>query len=113
MLGFGSPLHTETLTVSTSSQGGPDADGVPARVEGPSIVLAGCNVQPVSTVQATDGGLHVTTTYRVSAPGVDWQIAAGERVTWRQPGEWFVVGDPQQFTAVLPHTEFTISTERG
>lgn len=115
MLGFASSLHRETVTVAAVVQGAPDASGVPVATPAAPVALQGCNVQGQATTQDTDGGLRAVTSYRVSAPGVGHNVAAGAPVTWRLPGAWFVDGDPIEFTATgaLDHTEFVISRVSG
>ena len=115
MLGFGSSLHRETVTVATWASGDADADGVPAKVPGPDLVLESCNVQAQTTTQVIDGGVQTITSYRVSAPGIGHGVRRGAKVTWRLPGTWFVEGTGLEFaaTGLLDHTEFTITNVEG
>lgn len=112
---FGSSLHRETVTVALEVEGEPDADGVPTRTPGASLVLEGCNVQPVTTTQVIDGGVQVVTVYRVSAPGLGWGVRPNRLVSWRLAGPWYVQGDAIEFagTGALDHTEFLIARTKG
>lgn len=113
---FASSLHHDTLTFAISSSGDPDADGVPVSNPAPALTVPGCNVQPVATVQTTDGGVQTVTSYRASLPGTGHAIAPGTPATWLgHDGQWAVDGEPLEYsgTGALDHTEVTITRARG
>lgn len=113
---FSSPLHNHTLTFELTTGGTGDGDGVPASSPRPALVVEGCNVQPRSAVQTSDGGVQTTTSYRASLPGVGYAIPAGTSVTWPgHPGPWWVEADPLEYTGTgdLDHTELTLTSIGG
>lgn len=110
------PFHAETITLTRSTPGPPDEDGVPTTTV-VTVEVPGCNVQPyvirggTEVVTNTD---QVTDRYSVSCPlgsGID----ENDRITWRGD-EYLVWGKPQDYhTAVhrLDHTEFFMTRFLG
>lgn len=106
------PLETETVTVHQRKSGKP-VGGI-APVTTVDIVIAGCDVDPAGTTETLGNATPVTDRYKVITGTGDVQEAVTEsdKVTWRGK-EYAVLGEPQHYYDVLPHTEFLIVRVKG
>ncbi|MBM6622667.1 hypothetical protein JTF08_13710 [Micrococcaceae bacterium RIT802] len=105
-------LHHETIQLVTTTQGLPDADGIPTTVETPGNPYGGYNVQPVGTTESL-GGLNVITgRWRVSGPLLT-AAKAGDSILWRGT-TYPIEGEPQHYmSGALDHTELIIKRQEG
>lgn len=106
-------LHAETITLIHVEHGEPDDSGVASETT-TETEIAGCNVQPVGTQETIGEVEPVTGRWRVStrAGEVHDEILVSDRVRYR--GEVLeILGYPQHYRSVRPHTEFTIYRTGG
>lgn len=109
-------LHKETVTVHQAATSTEETDdrGNPIVTPGKTIVLTGCNVQPVGTDESIGDPAPVTSRWRVSTRKGDVRddITEHDTVTWRG-APYSVLGRPQTWYGIRAHTEIIITTTEG
>lgn len=104
-------LHNETITVRHRTRSGKDASFVPTATL-TDTVIDRCNVQPVGTNESVGEPQPITSRWRVATSDPQDWISANDAVTWRGD-QYEVLGRPQTFWAIKPHTEFIIFRTEG
>lgn len=106
-------LHDAIVTVHhVTGKAVPDGRGTPVTPT-EDLVLKGCNVQPVDTLEIDSGTVSLRLRISTAVNDPHDEITAADTLTIPgRSGTWQVDGDVMTYQHIRPHTEFYVKRVR-